>query len=181
MEHLLAITVLNDFVFCPYSIYLHQIYGDSQEDVYHNIYQSRGKRLHQFLEKNPNGRSLINSWVSSETLGIYGRIDAYDEAEEELIEYKSTVAVAYKGYYYQIWAQLICLREQGISVKKLSFFDFKTNTKIPIPLPTPADLLDLKNHIERVRHFDFESNFKVNPNKCRQCIYNNLCEKAIVD
>jgi len=35
MSELIAISTLNDFIFCPYSIYLHNVYMDADEDIYH--------------------------------------------------------------------------------------------------------------------------------------------------
>ena len=33
MNDLIAISTLNDFIFCPYSIYLHNVYMDADEDM----------------------------------------------------------------------------------------------------------------------------------------------------
>ena len=144
MEHYLAITTLNDFIFCPYSIYLHQIYDFNKEEIYHSSFQSKGKRLHDFIEYNTDDKSWKHSFVYSDKMKIYGKIDDYDEENKELIEYKSTVAIAFQGYYYQIWAQYLCLSEMGIEVKKLAFFDFKTNKKIDLPMPMLTQILELK-------------------------------------
>ena len=35
MEDYIAISTLNDFIFCPYSIYLHYVYMETDESVYH--------------------------------------------------------------------------------------------------------------------------------------------------
>lgn len=178
MEHFLTITTLNDFVFCPYSIYLHQIYSRNSEAIYHSKYQSKGKRLHNFIDNNQDKADWKHAFVYSEKLGIYGKIDDYNPVEKELIEYKSSVAVAYRGYYYQIWAQYSCLTEMGIAVEKLAFYDFKQNNKIAIALPNKENLLELYAHIQKVKKMNFNSNIKTNRNKCRHCIYNELCEKA---
>src|SRR5690606_7798224 len=97
----------------------------NKEDIYHSFFQTKGKRLHDFIENNKDEKSWKNAFVASSKLGVYGRIDVYDAEEKELIEYKSVVAIAYKGYYYQIWAQYYCLLEMGIPVLKLAFYDFK--------------------------------------------------------
>lgn len=178
MEHLITITTLNDFVFCPYSIYLHQIYDLNKEDIYHDEYQSKGKRLHDFIENNKDETSWKHAYVYSDKLGIYGKIDDYNPLTKELIEYKSTVAVAYKGYYYQIWSQYLCLKEMGVIVYSLAFFDFKKNMKIEIPIPSQSDVEELINHIKKIKRFDFNSDLLINPNKCNHCIYNMLCEKS---
>lgn len=178
MEHYLPISILNDFIFCPYSIYLHQIYDAQQEELYHSIFQSRGKRLHNFLHNDTQANNLRHAFVVSNRWGIYGRIDEYIDSERELIEYKSSVATPYKGYYYQIWAQYVCLSEMGVRVDKLAFFDLSTETKMPIPIPTQEQLNELYAHIERIKYYDFSTEIIVNPNKCKKCIYFNLCERC---
>ena len=35
MEDYILISQLNDFIFCPYSIYLHNIYSETTEEIYH--------------------------------------------------------------------------------------------------------------------------------------------------
>lgn len=39
---LIPISTLNDFIFCPYSIYLHNVYIDTDEGNYHAKPQTRG-------------------------------------------------------------------------------------------------------------------------------------------
>lgn len=177
MENFLTITTLNDFVFCPYSIYLHEVYNPNKEEVYHGKDQSKGKRLHYFIENNQEVKDFKHAYVISTDLKIYGKIDDYNCLQKELIEYKSKASTVYKGYYYQIWAQYYCLKEMGIQVNKLAFYDFSKGSKISLPLPTHYNLLELKNHIIKVQNFDFTSEIKINPNKCNRCVYKNLCEK----
>lgn len=40
------ISTLNDFIFCPYSIYLHNVYMETDETMYHATPQTRGKIAH---------------------------------------------------------------------------------------------------------------------------------------
>lgn len=40
MEPYIPISFLNDFIFCPRSIYFHQLYGRSSESLYHSTDQS---------------------------------------------------------------------------------------------------------------------------------------------
>lgn len=178
MENYIAITTLNDFIFCPYSIYLHEIYNLNKEETYHSSFQSKGKRLHGFIENNKDENDWKHAYVYSEKLSIYGKIDDYNPVTKELVEYKSTLSIAFQGYYYQIWAQYLCLLEMGIEVKKLAFFDFKSNQKIPIALPNINQINELKKHIKSVKEIDFHMEIKVNTNKCNHCIYSNLCEKT---
>ena len=35
MDDYISISQLNDFIFCPYSIYLHNVYMETDEGLYH--------------------------------------------------------------------------------------------------------------------------------------------------
>ena len=50
IDDYIAISTLNDFIFCPYSIYLHNVYMDTDEGLYHAIPQTRGKTAHQSID-----------------------------------------------------------------------------------------------------------------------------------
>jgi len=39
-ETYIPISTLNDFIFCPYSIYLHNVYENTDESLYHAIPQT---------------------------------------------------------------------------------------------------------------------------------------------
>lgn len=45
MENLIHISMLNDFIFCPYSIYLHNVYMETDENMYHAVPQIMGKMV----------------------------------------------------------------------------------------------------------------------------------------
>ncbi len=55
MDNHIAITALNDFIFCPYSIYLHAVYMGSDEDIYKALPQIKGTIAHSGID-NRNGR-----------------------------------------------------------------------------------------------------------------------------
>lgn len=46
MDDYITISSLNDFIFCPYSICLHNIYMDTDEGLYNAMPQVRGKIAH---------------------------------------------------------------------------------------------------------------------------------------
>ena len=50
MENYIPISFLNDFIFYPRSIYFHQLYGRSNESIYHTTSQSEGKLAHKSWE-----------------------------------------------------------------------------------------------------------------------------------
>lgn len=45
MESYLLITYLNDFIFCPLSIYFHQLYGGLSERLYYDDVQMNGRAV----------------------------------------------------------------------------------------------------------------------------------------
>lgn len=48
----IAISTLNDFIFCPYSIYLHNVFEGTDDDVFYALPQIKGKRLiHQLIPR----------------------------------------------------------------------------------------------------------------------------------
>ena len=44
------ISTLNDFIFCPYSIYLHNVYMESDEMMFHAEPQTRGRISHEAID-----------------------------------------------------------------------------------------------------------------------------------
>lgn len=51
MELYLKISYLNDFIFCPLSIYYHQLYGDLSERMYYGSSQLDGKAAHSAIDE----------------------------------------------------------------------------------------------------------------------------------
>lgn len=74
MDNLIAISTLNDFIFCPYSIYLHNVYMDMDKDAYHATPQTRGRNAHSGVDnKTTTNNNILESLpVISIELGIYG-------------------------------------------------------------------------------------------------------------
>ena len=75
----LSISTLNDFVFCPYSIYLHNVYKEGSEDNYHAVPQVAGRNAHQTVDRvNGIQQKITGLEVYSEELGLMGKIDLFD-------------------------------------------------------------------------------------------------------
>ena len=47
MDDLIQISQVNDFIFCPASIYFHNLYGNTDIMHYHTAYQINGTATHQ--------------------------------------------------------------------------------------------------------------------------------------
>ena len=138
MDDYIPISNLNDFVFCPYSIYLHNVYLDADEGLYHATPQTRGRISHEGTDtKKASNRAddLQSLPVVSEKYGLMGKIDIYRGREKKLIERKYQLKNIYQGQLYQLWAQYLCMQEMGYSVQSLAFYEISTNKTIPVPLP----------------------------------------------
>lgn len=184
MEDYISISNLNDFIFCPYSIYLHNVYMDTDEEIYHAKPQTRGRIAHETVDekKSSSLKNEIQSLpVSSDELGVMGKIDIYRRKEKLLVERKYQLKQIYRGQLYQIWAQYYCMVEMGYEIDNIAFYEISTNKMIPLDLPTDNEKKELLDFIEKFRNYNVGSDFQVNENKCRHCIYCNLCDKTSVE
>ena len=181
MEDNISISLLNDFIFCPYSIYLHNVYMETDEGLYHATPQTKGKLAHQPVDSKTSSNrkeEILALPVMSEQLGVMGKIDIYRKKEKKLIERKYQLKQIYQGQIYQLWAQYFCMVEMGYEVDKIAFYEISTNKTIPISLPTAENKHELMCFIQSFKEYDPSAPFVANPNKCRHCIYCNLCDKT---
>jgi CRISPR-associated protein Cas4 len=51
MDDYIAISTLNDFIFSPYSIYLHNVYMETDEGMYHATPQTCGRIAHETVDE----------------------------------------------------------------------------------------------------------------------------------
>lgn len=51
MDDYIQLSTLNDFIFCPYSIYLHSVYMESDGDLYKAAPQTKGTLAHQGVDE----------------------------------------------------------------------------------------------------------------------------------
>lgn len=186
MEVFLPITYLNDFVFCPYSVYLHQVFDSNKEEIYSAAPQQTGKSAHSDIDSlnlidNSDPDVLKGIYVISNRFGVYGKIDKYYLKQAKLVESKYQIKTLYRGYYYQLWAQYFALTEMGYHVNELAFYSIKEKHHYPVELPSIEEANELKGHIRKIAHFNFESYLNVNMEKCIHCIYASLCDKTQVE
>lgn len=184
MDGYIPISMLNDFVFCPYSIYLHNVYMDADEGLYYSLYQVRGKMAHQTVdEKRVSSRKnvLQSLCICSDEYKLVGKIDLFRIDKRLLVERKYSLKQIFKGQIYQLWAQYFCMTEMGYSVEELAFYETSTNKMHYIPLPTANEKEEFLSFIKVVREYSPASQLNVNTNKCKYCIYCNLCDKTFVE
>lgn len=125
MEPYLKITQINDFIFCPRSIYFSGIYHDSADvSAFHQLPQVRGSKAHENIDsgKYSSKQDIITGLtVYSEKYNLLGCIDILDTEKQLLIERKYSVTAVYDGFKYQLYAQYFALLEMGYQVKRLKF------------------------------------------------------------
>lgn len=183
-EDYILLSTLNDFIFCPYSIYLHNIYMEADEGLYHATPQTQGRIAHDAVDhKRSSTRKLdlMSLPVCSDHLGIMGKIDIYKGGEHHLIERKYQLKQIFQGQIYQLWGECFCLREMGYTVDRVSFYEISTNKMMPQKLPEQKEWNELKAFVEKFKAFDPQQPIATNPNKCAHCIYCPLCEKTDIE
>lgn len=180
----IPISTLNDFIFCPYSIYLHNVYMETDESIYHALPQVKGRIAHEATDtKRYSTRKgdLMALSVYSDELGVMGKIDLYKADGRVLIERKYMLKQIYRGQLYQLWAEYFCMQEMGYQVDKIAFYEVSANKMIFVELPGKDQKRELIEFIRAFRRFSPELPIVINRNKCTHCIYCNLCDKTNSD
>ena len=181
----IALSTLNDFIFCPYSIYLHNVYMETDEDIFKTIVQLSGTNAHKATDsKKGSSRScdILSLPVCSNSLGLYGVIDLYRGNTATLIERKLRLNHIFRGQLYQLWGQYFCMLEMGYEVNAIAFYEISTNKMFPQQLPTQSERQEFINFLNKIRSYNpLSDNITINPNKCIHCIYCNLCDKTDLD
>jgi len=156
----------------------------ADDDIFHAAPQIKGRMAHQVIdEKNYSTKRdiIVDLPVFSDELGLIGKIDIYKSNEKSLIERKYQIKKIYKGKIYQLWAQYFCMTEMGYCVEDLSFYSMLENKTYPIDIPSDADKKEMIEAIANLKNFDPDTEIPINENRCRHCIYCNLCYKTEVE
>lgn len=186
MEQYIPISNLNDFLFCPASIYFHSLYEGVEKMLYHDRPQITGLHAHQSIEGETYSTSksiLQGSWVVSNELHLVGRIDTYHIDTGKLVERKRKVKHIFDGYHLQLYGQYFCLKEMGYQVESLWVQSMEDNKRYSIPLPSKNSkmyklFLDV---IEGLRTFNLRHFYQTEVAKCTNCIYAPMCDRGISD
>lgn len=173
---------MNDFVFCPKSIYFHGLYKNFSDIQYKAVPQKLGTMKHETIEKGSySSKKSVLQGVSifSEKYNLGGKIDIFNIRKSELVERKTKIKKIYDGYIYQLYAQYFCLEEMGYKVKKIFLYSLSDNKKYPIPLPGSKQRKEFEAILKKIRNFDMQDpDFNPNLEKCKMCIYSNLCDSC---
>ena len=185
MELYLKITYLNDFIFCPLSIYYHQLYGNLVERLYYSDAQLDGKAAHAAVDEkrySTHKNILQGIDVYSDEYKLCGKIDIFDIDKGLLTERKKHIETIYDGYLFQLYAQCLCLREMGYKVKQIRFYSSDDNKVYSQKLPedNPEMFEKFKATNLKMQDFDVDSYEPHSEDKCRNCIYNDFCDRPLV-
>lgn len=172
MDGTIPISAINDFLYCPKSLYLHSVYSSFETNVYHDTPQTRGSIAHENIENQEYTTSkhmLQGLSVFSSRLGLRGKIDMYDTQTKSLIERKYRLKHVYDGYRYQLYAQMYCLEEAGYRTDHLFLQSLSDNKRYKVDLPSPEDKAVFEEVIARMRSFDSVS---LHDHTCSHCASN---------
>jgi len=177
MESYIQISKINDFLYCPRSIYLHSLYENFSNKVFHQTPQIVGKINHEAIDKKRYSSAkkyLQGMSVYSEKYGIAGKIDIYDGEKRHLIERKTKVKEIWQGYIYQLYAQYFCMKEMGYDIEKLFLYSMEDNKKYEIKIPTKREEKEFSNTVEDIKNYNPLLDKKHNCSKCVDSIYGVL-------
>lgn len=186
MDDAILITELNDFIFCPVSIYFHKMYSDMERIIYQNTDQINGTVAH---EKVDNGaystrKNILKGIdVYCEQYNLRGKIDLFDIDAKVLRERKKKVKTIYDGYIFQVYAQYFALIEMGYDVEKIEIYSMDDHKTYDIDLPEQnlEMYTKFKKVIEDISDFNMAEFVQTNKSKCEHCIYEPACDRAVVD
>ena len=180
MENPIPITLLNDFIFCPASIYFHSLDYETDNILLQDLPQINGSKAH---EKSDNGDYsdkkciLQGSYVYCEKYNLIGKIDTFDSEKGVLTERKKRISKVYDGYIFQLYAQYFSLKEMGYSVNVIRLYSMDTNKIYNVD--KPENNLDMLYKFEKVisdiKSFDLFDFMQDDISKCEHCIYEPLC------
>ena len=133
METPLNITALNDFIFCPISLYFHNMYDGVDRNLFQDIYQLNGTKAHEAVDEGKYSTSaavLQGLEVYCDRYNLIGKIDIFNKNTGLLVERKKKIKVIYDGYIYQLYGQYFALQEMGYEVKQLALHSIDDNKRM---------------------------------------------------
>lgn len=179
IENPIAISILNDFVFCPASIYFHNL--DEEEDMLvQSSYQLNGTAAHKNsdLTTYTTRRSVLQGvWVYSQEYNLCGKVDTFDVTEGILTERKKKIKEIYDGYVFQLYAQYFALAEMGYEVNEIRLYSMDDNKVYVVEKPEINERMFEKfiALIDDIGSFQLDNFKQENISKCESCIYEPLC------
>lgn len=178
-EQPLAISQLNDFIFCPVSIFFHSL--ETEENIMvQDSFQLNGTDAHKHSDSATYSTKkgvLQGVSVYCEKYNLVGKIDVFDEKTGILTERKKKIKTVYDGYIYQIYAQYFSLIEMGYKVNELRLYSMDDNKIHTVSKPEEDKIMfeKFERIISEINNFSFRNFKQSNISKCERCIYEPLC------
>lgn len=180
MESCLTITQINDFIFCPRSLFFHDFLRENlAPSNFREVPQIKGLAAHAAIDKlaySDRKDVLQGTMVYSAKYDLLGKIDLFDIRTGRLTERKYSVTAVYDGFRFQLYAQYFALGEMGYTVRSLELYSSRDNRKYPIPLPGEKETLEFERTLDAIRKYSPETDISMpDLNKCRNCNYREIC------
>ena len=183
-DNYIQITKLNDFYFCPASLFLRTIYNNYEEVTFYGSKVYGGKLAHKSID-NSNYSSkkniLQNLPVYSQKYNLVGKADIVDLDKLILIERKTKIKKVYKGHLYQLYAIYFCLLERGVKVNSLVIRSLQDNKIFKFKVPNKKDEIEFEAFVNEVKNFNLNNFVQPSIEKCNMCIYKTLCPYTNVE
>ena len=185
MENPIAISKLNDFIFCPVSIYFHELDIETEKMTYQSVYQLNGTAAHESIdEKRYSSKKNILQGIDvyCEQYNIYGKIDIFDNEKGILTERKNKISKIYDGYIYQLYGEYFSLVEMGYEVKEIRLYSMMDNKVYQIDIPSQNSKYyeGFIKVIKDINEFSFQCYAPSSRLKCENCIYEELCSYSLL-
>jgi len=186
MDNLIIISNINDFLFCPVSIYFHNLMDESDRMLSQSSCQINGTHAHRSIDEHKystKSNILQGMNIFCEKYGIIGKIDLFDSKVGILTERKKKVSMIFDGLRFQTYAQYFSLVEMGYEVNKMVIHSMDDNRSYQIGIPTEDSILltYFEKTIEDMHNFDPSLYLQTNLKKCENCIYEPMCGSSCLD
>ncbi|HIW21949.1 MAG TPA: type V CRISPR-associated protein Cas4 [Candidatus Dorea intestinavium] len=186
MDNVISASSLNDFIFCPVSVYYHRLYDDMNTMSFQNTDQINGTYAHKSVDENKysTDKNILTSISAySEKYNIICKIDIFDGKTKKLRERKRQIQTIYDGYIFQLYAQYFAIKEMGYEVDKLELYSMTDNKgyKVPLPEEDKEMFIKFENIIEDMKAFNLHNFTQDNAKKCLRCIYEPACDRSLTE
>lgn len=175
---------INDFIFCPMSLYCHRFYDTKGDYVYKEPAQLDGTASHEKIDDltySTRKEILMSKEAYCEKYNIMCKIDTFNIKIGLLRETKRYLEKIYDGHIFQLYAQYFCLIELGYKISKMQIYSRMDNKVYDIKLPDEDDemLKKFEYTLTQMRTFDIEKFLPTSNLKCSNCIYEPACFRSL--
>lgn len=183
-ENPISISNLNDFIFCPVSIYFHNL-DDEERMITQCPDQLNGTQSHRnsdLATYSSKKNMLQGVSVYCEEYNLCGKIDVFDIESGILTERKKKINTIYDGYVFQVYAQYFALSEMGYAVNEIRLYSMDDNKVYQIDKPENNVVMfeKFKGLLYDINEFSPEGYYQNNITKCEKCIYEPLCSFSLL-